>query len=107
MRPITAVRAGGSGGSHAPTNGRPWGPLSPIRILESRRSNVMNAAVLEAIGSPLAIREVPTPNPTSREILVRIEASGVCNADVYAAAGKYPRATTPVVPRIPAHRRGG
>ena len=67
----------------------------------------MNAAVLEAIGSPLAIREVPTPTPTSREILVRIEASGVCNADVYAAAGKYPPAATPVVPRIPGHRGVG
>lgn len=67
----------------------------------------MKAAVLEAIGAPLTLREVPVPEPGEGEILVRVVASGVCNADVYAAAGKYPTAASPVVPRIPGHRGVG
>lgn len=67
----------------------------------------MKAAVIEAIGSPLALREVPIPDPGVGEILVRIEASGVCNGDVYAAAGRYPPAAAPVVPRVPGHKGVG
>lgn len=63
--------------------------------------------MLEAIGAPLALRDVRTPEPAPGEVLVRVEASGVCNADVYAAAGRYPPSATPVVPRIPGHRGVG
>ncbi|MGH9024266.1 MAG: alcohol dehydrogenase catalytic domain-containing protein [Acidimicrobiia bacterium] len=67
----------------------------------------MKAAVLEEIGRLLCLREVAVPEPGAGEVLVEVVASGVCNGDVYAAAGKYPSTATPVVPRIPGHRGVG
>jgi NADPH2:quinone reductase len=50
--------------------------------------------VIEAIrhGGPevLALRSVPTPEPTSGQVRVRVEASGVNYIDVYQRTGLYP-----------------
>lgn len=41
-------------------------------------------AVFKAQGDPLTIEEVPLKLPGKGEILVKVEACGVCYSDVYA-----------------------
>jgi alcohol dehydrogenase, propanol-preferring len=43
----------------------------------------MRAAVLTSPGEPLRIAEVPVPVPGPGEILIKLEASGVCHTDVH------------------------
>lgn len=61
----------------------------------------MRAAVVPALGSPLQILDVPVPTPAAGQVLVRIEASGICHTDIHAAAGDWP--VTPTAPFIPGH----
>lgn len=49
----------------------------------------MKAAVLHEIGKPLAIEEVPTPSPGPGQVLIRVEACGVCHSDVHLADGDW------------------
>ncbi|WP_258592058.1 alcohol dehydrogenase catalytic domain-containing protein [Mesorhizobium sp. AR07] len=44
---------------------------------------MMNAAVLVAHGKPLQLACLPVPKPGSGEILVRLQACGVCHTDVH------------------------
>ncbi|MEU4541695.1 zinc-binding dehydrogenase [Streptosporangium sp. NPDC023825] len=41
----------------------------------------MRAAVATAFDRPLEIRKVPVPEPAAHQVLVRIEASGLCHTD--------------------------
>jgi propanol-preferring alcohol dehydrogenase len=54
---------------------------------------------------PLAIEEVPVPEVGPGQVLVRIEASGVCHTDLHAADGDWPVKPTP--PFIPGHEGVG
>lgn len=65
----------------------------------------MRAAVVHAFDRPLTIDEVPVPQPGPGEILVRIEASGVCHTDLHAARGDWP--VKPTLPFIPGHEGVG
>lgn len=47
----------------------------------------MLAAVLDAAGEPLRIVNVPRPAPGPGEILVRLEASGICHTDAHVWQG--------------------
>lgn len=67
--------------------------------------STMRAAVVHAFDRPLAIEEVPVPQPGPGEILVRIEASGVCHTDLHAARGDWP--VKPSLPFIPGHEGVG
>ncbi len=49
----------------------------------------MRAMRLLRIGSPLALEEVEVPSPTGTQILVRVEAAGVCHSDVHLRNGAY------------------
>ncbi len=49
----------------------------------------MKAAVLQSIGSPLVIEDVPTPSPGSGEVLIKVEACGVCHSDLHLADGDW------------------
>ncbi|MFO6372610.1 zinc-dependent alcohol dehydrogenase, partial [Pseudomonas aeruginosa] len=42
----------------------------------------MKAAVVHAYGAPLRIEEVKVPLPGPGQVLVKIEASGVCHTDL-------------------------
>jgi propanol-preferring alcohol dehydrogenase len=48
---------------------------------------------------------VPVPQPGAGEVLVRIEASGLCHTDIHAARGDWPVKPTP--PFIPGHEGVG
>ncbi len=61
----------------------------------------MKAAVVEAFGKPLVLREWKTPTPGAGQILVKTEACGVCHTDLHAARGDWPVKPTP--PFIPGH----
>jgi propanol-preferring alcohol dehydrogenase len=65
----------------------------------------MQAAVVEAFGKPLVLRERPIPTPGAGQILVKTEACGVCHTDVHAAAGDWP--VKPTLPFIPGHEAIG
>ena len=57
----------------------------------------MKAAVLEEFGQPLVIQEVELAEPKSGEVLVRLEACGVCHTDMYTASGADPSGYAPAV----------
>jgi propanol-preferring alcohol dehydrogenase len=61
----------------------------------------MKAAVVTDFHSPLEIQDLPIPEPGPGEVLVRIEASGLCHTDIHAAHGDWPVKPTP--PFIPGH----
>ena len=65
----------------------------------------MRAAVVPALGEALEIREVPVPEPGTGQVLVKIEASGLCHTDIHAARGDWPVA--PKIPLIPGHEGVG
>lgn len=67
--------------------------------------STMRAAVVTELGAPLEIREIERPDPGPGEILVKIEASGVCHTDLHAAEGDWPVKPTP--PFIPGHEGVG
>ena len=56
----------------------------------------MKAAVLRAPGEPLAIEDVALDAPGPGEVLVRIEAAGVCHSDLHYMTGDLP-AKLPIV----------
>ncbi|MEV7010804.1 zinc-dependent alcohol dehydrogenase [Streptosporangium sp. NPDC051022] len=65
----------------------------------------MRAAVVTAFGEPLEIQEIPVPEPGPRQVLVRIEASGLCHTDIHAAHGDWP--VKPTLPFTPGHEGVG
>ena len=57
----------------------------------------MRAAVLEEFGKPLKVTEVELAEPRAGEVLVRLEACGVCHTDMYTASGADPSGYAPAV----------
>jgi S-(hydroxymethyl)glutathione dehydrogenase/alcohol dehydrogenase len=57
----------------------------------------IRAAVLEEFGQPLVVREVDLAEPKTGEVLVRLEACGVCHTDLYTASGVDPSGYAPTV----------
>ena len=53
-------------------------------------NKTMRAALLTKYGAPLEIKTIACPIPKEGEILVKIEASGVCFTDVHIARGDHP-----------------
>ena len=49
----------------------------------------MKAAVLHEFKRPLAIEEVHPPEPDAQEVLIRVEACGVCHSDLHLADGDW------------------
>ena len=66
---------------------------------------VMKAAVVHSFGHPLQIEEVPIPEVTPGQVLVKVVASGVCHTDLHAADGDWP--VKPTLPFIPGHEGVG
>jgi alcohol dehydrogenase, propanol-preferring len=65
----------------------------------------MKAAVVRQLGEPLVIEERPVPTPAAAQVLVRLEASGLCHTDIHAAQGDWP--VQPVPPIVPGHEGVG
>ncbi len=65
----------------------------------------MKAAVIPEVNGTWEIREVPTPRPGAADVLIRVEASGLCSNDVLATKGILPFPS--VDPAIPGHEPVG
>src|SRR5690606_12949116 len=72
---------------------------------ETHMNQTMKAAVAHAYGEPLRIEEVKVPLPGPGQILVKIEACGVCHTDLHAVEGDWP--VRPPLPFIPGHEGVG
>lgn len=59
-------------------------------------SKKMKAAVVKQFGLPLVIEEVEVPKVGEGQILVKIEACGVCHTDLHAIDGDWP-----IKPKLP------
>ena len=65
----------------------------------------MKAAVVTAFDKPLSIEEIPVPDVGRGQILMKVEACGVCHTDLHAARGDWP--VKPSLPFIPGHEGVG
>ncbi|MEO7235619.1 MAG: alcohol dehydrogenase AdhP [Lapillicoccus sp.] len=61
----------------------------------------MKAAVVTAFSQPLEILERAIPQPGAGQLLVRMEACGLCHTDIHAAHGDWP--VQPRLPLVPGH----
>jgi S-(hydroxymethyl)glutathione dehydrogenase / alcohol dehydrogenase len=57
----------------------------------------IRAAVLERFGEPLEVQELELAEPRAGEVLVRLEACGVCHTDLFTASGADPSGYSPTV----------
>jgi S-(hydroxymethyl)glutathione dehydrogenase/alcohol dehydrogenase len=57
----------------------------------------IRAAVLEEFGQPLVVQELDLAEPAPGEVLVRLQACGVCHTDLYTASGVDPSGYAPTV----------
>ena len=80
------------------------GMLAMIPIPFSEVS-IVKAAVVHSFDLPLAIEDVPIPEPGPEQVLVRIETCGLCHTDIHAARGDWPVKPSP--PFIPGHEGVG
>jgi len=58
----------------------------------------MQAMVARAKGAPLVFEERPVPAPAANEILVRVEACGVCRTDLHVIDGELANPRYPIIP---------
>lgn len=63
------------------------------------------AAVVNEFKNKLEIKDVPKPKLEFGEVLVRIEACGVCHTDLHAAHGDWP--VKPKLPSFPDTKESG
>src|SRR5919199_5375803 len=61
----------------------------------------MRAMVLDSPGKPLAVAEMPEPEPGEEQVLVRVHACAVCRTDLHVVDGELP---DPKLPLIPGHQ---
>ena len=61
----------------------------------------MRAMVLEKIGSPLRLREMPKPQMRPGHLLIRVSTCGLCRTDLHVVDGDLPE---PRLPLIPGHQ---
>jgi propanol-preferring alcohol dehydrogenase len=66
---------------------------------------VMKAAIVTSFTEPLKIEDCLIPTARPGQVLVRIEASGLCHTDIHAAHGDWP--VKPSLPFIPGHEGVG
>jgi propanol-preferring alcohol dehydrogenase len=64
----------------------------------------MRALHITAAGAPLAAMDLPEPIPGPNEVLVGIEAAGMCRSDVHYRSGTRP---VPSLPLVPGHEIAG
>lgn len=63
----------------------------------------MRAMVMERIGGPLEVREVPDPVPPAGGVVVEVRATGLCRSDWHAWAGH----DDITLPHVPGHELAG
>src|SRR5258707_8858996 len=51
----------------------------------------MKAAILRDFKAPLTIEEIEQPKPGAHDVLIQVEACGVCHSDLHVADGDWPQ----------------
>lgn len=57
----------------------------------------MKAMILEKPGTPLMLKDVPVPENTPEQILIKIHACGVCRTDLHIVDGELPHPKLPLI----------
>jgi len=57
----------------------------------------MRTMLLESVGAPLVLRELPVPEPADDEVLLRVRCCGVCRTDLHVFDGELTHAKLPLV----------
>jgi propanol-preferring alcohol dehydrogenase len=60
-------------------------------------SPLMRAMVLERVGQPLILKEVPRPTPAPFEVLLKVETCGACRTDLHIVDGELPHPKLPLI----------
>ena len=84
--------------------------IAPERHEAPTAPATMRAARVLGFDRPLSLEEIVLPEPGPEEVLVRIEASGLCHTDIHAAHGDWPvkpHAAVRARSRRRRHRRRG
>jgi len=76
-----------------------------VHAVSHKHTATMLAAVVEAFGKPLVLRQWDIPTAGPGQIVVKTEACGVCHTDIHAANGDWP--LKPIPPFIPGHEAIG
>ncbi|HVQ21371.1 MAG TPA: alcohol dehydrogenase catalytic domain-containing protein, partial [Terrimicrobiaceae bacterium] len=58
----------------------------------------MRAMVFEAARRPLVLRELPTPSPGPEQVLVKVDACGVCRTDLHVIDGDLANPKQTLIP---------
>src|SRR6201987_920933 len=58
----------------------------------------MRAMVLDRLKTPLVLHERPVPRPAAGQVLIAVEACGVCRTDLHVGDGELPDLKLPIVP---------
>ncbi len=66
---------------------------------------LMKTAIVHRFHEPLVLEDVPIPRPGAGQVLVRVQACGVCHTDIHAADGDW--LIRPTLPLIPGHEGVG
>src|SRR5918994_5207166 len=75
------------------------------KSLPNQQTQTMYAAVVHDFEERLRVQEVPKPAAGPGEVVVRVEASGLCHTDIHAAHGDWPVKPSP--PFTPGHEGVG
>ena len=68
----------------------------------------MNAAVLHELKKPLVLEEVERPRPDENEVLIKVEACGVCHSDLHIIDGDWKQfGGITKLPLVPGHEVAG
>ena len=64
----------------------------------------MRAAVIEEFKQPLVVKDTDVPVPDADDVLIKVEACGVCHSDLSIADGDWPQLKRMIKkPLIPGH----
>ncbi len=81
-------------------SGRPVVIKTPARPVDTR----MKAAVMDAFGKSLEVREVPDPVPSEDGVVIEVRANGICRSDWHGWMGHD---TSIKLPHVPGHEFAG
>ena len=64
----------------------------------------MKAAVIHEFKQPLVVQDVDVPSPNGDEVLIKVEACGVCHSDLSIVEGEWPQLKRLLkLPLVPGH----
>jgi alcohol dehydrogenase, propanol-preferring len=70
-------------------------------VTDMLHESYMHAMVLEAVGQPLVAKKLPIPAAAAGELLIKVQACGICRTDLHVVDGEL---RDPHLPLIPGHQ---